>query len=121
MMTRRNVLASIVAACAAGAFPAKAQSGRVYRLCFLTFDPITTGKSRYTPFFDRLRELGYVHGRNLAVDWLSSSSRKTSFAALAAECVNNKADVIVAGTTPAAEAAKRATSSIPIVMLPLGD
>ena len=120
-MKRRAVLGCLAATCGTSPFRASGQSAGMRRLCFLMFDPATTGPNRYTPFFDRLRELGYIVGDNLAVSWLSSSSRRLDFAALAAECVNDRADVIVAATTPAAEAAKRATGTIPIVMLPLGD
>jgi putative ABC transport system substrate-binding protein len=94
---------------------------KVPRLCLLTFDPASSGWSRYTPFFDRLRELGYVDGRSLVVNWLSANGRSDAFPDLASQCVRDNADVIVVGTTPAAEAAKRATGTIPIVMLPLGD
>ena len=91
------------------------------RLCLLTFDPVSSGWSRYTPFFDRLRELGYVVGMSIVVNWLSAIGQASAFPDLAAQCVRDKADVIVVGTTPAAEAAKQATGTLPIVMLPLGD
>jgi putative ABC transport system substrate-binding protein len=100
---------------------ARAQTGRIRRLCLVTFDPVTAGYGRYAPFLERLRELGYVEGRTIAIDWLSAEGQADRFPAIAADCVRRNADVIVVGTTPAAAAAKGATGTIPIVMLPLGD
>jgi putative ABC transport system substrate-binding protein len=97
------------------------QSGKIPRLCFLTLDPGTTPASRFTPFFKRLRDLGYVDGRTITIDYLSADGRHERFPALAGECLRLKADIIVVTTTPATQAAKTATRTIPIVMIPLGD
>jgi putative ABC transport system substrate-binding protein len=96
---------------------------KVPRLCFLTFDPGTaqSPSPRFDAFFQGLRNLGYVGGNTIAIDYLSANGRSERFPALAAECVRLKADVIAASTTPAALAAKSGTSTIPIVMLGLGD
>src|SRR5262249_1602759 len=91
------------------------------RLCFLTFDPGTSEQNRFGPFFQRLHDLGYVDKETISVDYLSVNGHGDRFPALAAECLRRKADVIVVTTTPAAQAAKNATRSVPIVMLPLGD
>ncbi len=96
-------------------------AGRLPRLCFLTFDPVGTGRTRYTSFFDRLRELGYVDGKSIAIDLQSADGQAERIPAIAADCVRRGADVIVTGSTPATQAAKAATSTIPIVMLTLGD
>ncbi len=95
------------------------QPQKMPRLCFLTFDPPKA--SRFDPFFQRLRELGYVDGQTIAIDYLSAEGQGDRFPALAAECLRRKADIIVVTTTPAAQAAKSATSTIPIVMTALGD
>jgi len=103
------------------AAPTMAQSApRLPRICFLTVDPVATGNNRYTPFFDRLRELGFVDGQTISLDWLSAGD-DSAFDRPAAECVRRGANVIVTGSTPATQAAKRATTTIPIVMLVLGD
>ena len=94
---------------------------RIPRLCFLTFDPGTPQSSRFSPFFQSLRDLGYVDGQTISIDYLSAAGRGEQFPALAADCLRLKADIIVVTTTPAAEAAKSATQTIPIVMYPLGD
>jgi putative ABC transport system substrate-binding protein len=76
---------------------------------------------RFAAFFQGLRELGYVDGQTMAIDYLSPDGRGERFPALAADCLRLKADIIVASTTPATQAAKNATRTIPIVMLHLGD
>ncbi len=91
------------------------------RLCFLTFDPEASRSTRFGAFFQGLRDLGYIDGRTITVDYLSADGRGERFPALAAECLRRKADIIVASTTPATEVAKNATRTIPIVMLALAD
>ena len=63
-----------------------------------------------------LRELGYVEGQNIAIEWRWAGGRNERFSDLAAELVKLKVDIIVAPTTPGALAAQRATRTIPIVM-----
>ena len=103
---------------------AEAQAaGRIPRLCFLTFDPGTlrSRSTRFDAFFQGLRDLGYVDGQTITIDYLSADGRGERFPALAAECLRLKADIIAVSTTPAAQVAKNATRTIPIVMLALGD
>ena len=120
-MNRRESLAALAAL---GVFPLalEAQQGRkVPRLCFLTFDPGTLETTRYGVFFESLRKLGYANRESIHIDYLSAEARGERFPTLAAECLRLKADAIVVTTTPAAQAAKKATATIPIVMLALGD
>lgn len=70
---------------------------------------------------DGLREQGYVEGRNIVIEWRFAEGRRDRADALAIELARLKVDVIVALLTPAALAAKNATSTIPIVMAPAGD
>jgi putative ABC transport system substrate-binding protein len=100
---------------------AQPAGGTIPRLCFLTFDPGTLESNRFKPFFQGLRDLTYVDGQTIAIDFLSADGRGDRFPALASECLRRKADIIVVTTTPAAQAAKNATRTIPIVMIPLGD
>jgi putative ABC transport system substrate-binding protein len=111
------VLTMLAMPLAAAAQPAR----RIPRLCFLTFDPGTPQSSRFTPFFQGLRDLGHVDGQTITIDYLSADGRGERFPALAADCLRLKADIIVVTTTPAAQAAKNATRTIPVVMYPLGD
>ena len=68
-----------------------------------------------------LNEGGYVEGRNLAIEYRGAEGRLDRLPALAAELVGRKVDVIVAVPDPAADAAKNATSTIPIVFIAGGD
>src|SRR5262249_38167262 len=100
---------------------ARAQLKGYPRLCFLTFDPGTLESTRFCEVFQGLRRLGYVDGQTITTDYLSAEGRGERFPELAVECLRLKADVIVVSTTPAAEAAKNATPTVPIVMVALGD
>ena len=72
-------------------------------------------------FWAGLRELGYIDGQNIQVEFRSAEGKLDRLPELAAELVRLKVDVIVASETPSVHAAKRATSEIPIVMAPSGD
>jgi putative tryptophan/tyrosine transport system substrate-binding protein len=122
MMDRRTFLAGTGAVLLTAPLVSEAQPAKkLPRLCFLTFDPGTTQSNRFTPFFRRLRDLGYVEGQTITIDYLSADGHGERFPALAVECLRLKADIIVVTTTPAAQAAKNATRTIPIVMHMLGD
>jgi putative tryptophan/tyrosine transport system substrate-binding protein len=97
------------------------QPKKIPRLCFLTFDPGTLQSTRFDAFFQGLRDLGYVDGQSITIDYLSAEGRGERFPALAAECLRLKADIIAVSTTPAAVAAKNATRTIPIIMIAVGD
>jgi putative ABC transport system substrate-binding protein len=96
---------------------------RVPRLCFLTFDPGTpqSPAKRFEAFFERLRELGYVNGETITIDYLHPEGRSDRYPELAAECLRLKPDIIAVTTTPGAHVMKNATSTVPIVMVALGD
>jgi putative ABC transport system substrate-binding protein len=118
--------AFISAACGALAWPVCAVAQpvkRVPRLCFLTFDPGTSQApaKRFEAFFERLRELGYTNGETITIDYLQPEGRSDRYPELAAECLHLKPDIIAVTTTPGAHALKKATTTIPIVMVGLGD
>ena len=69
----------------------------------------------------RLRELGWIEGRTVAIEYRWGEGRAERYAEIAAEFVRLKVDVILAGGTEAAIAAKQATSVIPIVFPTAGD
>src|SRR6201984_1266597 len=121
-MRRREFITLVGGATAAWPLAAQAQQPRnIPRLCFLTFDPGTLRSTRFEAFFETLRDLGYVDGKTISIDYLSADGRGEGCPALAAECVRLKADIIAASTTPATQAAKKVTRTIPIVMIALGD
>jgi putative tryptophan/tyrosine transport system substrate-binding protein len=122
-MRRREFLGAVSAA-ATWPLAANAQAPRtVPRLCFLDFklDPGTLRSTRFDGFFQGLRDLGYIDGQTITIDYLSADGRGDRFPDLVAECLRRKVDIIAASTTPAAQAAKSATNTTPIVMIALGD
>jgi putative tryptophan/tyrosine transport system substrate-binding protein len=72
-------------------------------------------------FLEGMRALGYVEGQNLVVEYRGSAGQHERFPALAAELVRLQVDILLVGPTPAALAAKDATTTIPIVMAGVGD
>src|SRR5439155_8387242 len=72
-------------------------------------------------FVQRLRELGWIEGRTIAIEYRWGEGRNERFAEIAAEFVRRKVDVIVTSATAAVVAAKQATSVIPIVFASAGD
>jgi putative ABC transport system substrate-binding protein len=114
---RRQVLLAAGALLAVSQ-PGLAQQGdRVWRVGY-----ITGGRHGYLDEFQKgMRELGYSEGRNLAIELRFADGQFDRLPAQAADLVNRKMDVIVVTSTPAADAVKRATSTIPIVMTTVGD
>jgi hypothetical protein len=71
-MDRRTFLAVACGGLLATPLAAEAQQGaKIPRLCFLTFDPGTPQSSRFDPFFQGLRDLGYTDGQTITIDYLS--------------------------------------------------
>jgi putative ABC transport system substrate-binding protein len=123
-MRRREFITLVGGAAASWPFVAHAQQSKeIPRLCFLTFDPGTlqSQSPRFDVFFGSLRDLGYVDGKTIVIDYLSAEGKDDRFPALVSECLRLKADIIAVSTTPAAQAAKRGTRTVPIVMIALGD
>src|ERR1700730_2615170 len=119
---RRDLITLLGGAAAAWPLVARAQQSKnIPRLCFLTFDPGTLQTTRFVAFFQALRDLGYMDGQTITIDYLSAEGQSDRFPALAAECLRMKADIIVATSTPAVQAAKKVTRTIPILFLALGD
>ena len=85
--------------------------------------PSTQAKEEITlkPFFDQMRQLGWVEGQNIAYDRAYADDQQQTLPALAAELVARKPDLIFAPPTPSALAAKLATATIPIVFAAVWD
>jgi putative tryptophan/tyrosine transport system substrate-binding protein len=112
---RRQCLISTAALLAAPLTVEAQQAGKVWRIGVLLTLTAPTEDSPQA-FRQRLRELGYVEGRNLSIEWRYAEGRSERLPDLAAELVRLGVDVIVADITPAIRAAMRAAPAIPIVM-----
>ena len=121
-MDRRRFLSMSLVGAVAAPLRAEAQQAKLPRLCVLAADSQSSPWARrYSGFIEGLRELGYVDGQNITIDFLTAEGRYDRFPALASECVHRRPDIIVAYTTPGSLAAKNATSTVPIVTGPIGD
>jgi putative ABC transport system substrate-binding protein len=118
-MNRRD---SVLILAALGATPFVSfaqQQGKVWRIGFLS---VQSGPYADTEAFrERLSSLGYAEGRNLLLEYRWAAGKEERLPAMAAELVRLKVDVIVTVATVGAAAAKRATSTIPIVMASVPD
>lgn len=115
-MSRRGLLRAGAAVLLAAAFPLRAQRPRkLYRIGYLVHSPlIDPPSSERAAFLDELRTLGYTVGTNLLIEYRSAENEPDFLPDLAKELVALDVDLIVAGDS-AADAAKTATTRIPIV------
>src|SRR6266480_1702013 len=118
-MNRRNAGLALLALLAAGAAPVsvRAQQAGVYRVGYLSTPTRESVERGLDAFLRKLRELGWVEGQNLVIEYRWAEGKVERLPDLAAELVRRKVEVIVAPAGSAALAAKNATSSIPIVMI----
>ena len=118
-MRRREFISLLGGAAAAWPVAARAQSTKT--IGFIVAP--TPGAARHwvAAFEQRLRELGWMEGRKLAIAYRWAEGRNERMVEIADEFVRDKVDVIVAQGTQAAQAAKKATSVVPIVFTLPGD
>jgi putative tryptophan/tyrosine transport system substrate-binding protein len=120
-MRRRTFLALLGYAIGARPLALHAQHGaKVYRIGILEVIPAARNSANLDALRKGLRNLGYIEGRNLIIEYRSADGRAERFPDLASELVGLKVDLIVARGTPAARAAKDATETIPVVMATMG-
>jgi putative ABC transport system substrate-binding protein len=101
---------------------APAQTGRLWAVGLLTAGGRSTEHSAsFEAFRHALSGLGYVEGRNLVIEYRYAEGKLDRLPALAAELLARRVDVVVTVSTPAAQAVKQATSTVPIVMATAGD
>jgi putative ABC transport system substrate-binding protein len=93
------------------------QAGKVYRIGYLSPVAPTSTPAFENAFRQGLRELGYVEGRNIAIEYRWAEGKYERLPKLAADLVHLQVDVIVTSTTPAIQAARHATTAIPIVTI----
>jgi ABC-type uncharacterized transport system substrate-binding protein len=120
-MKRREFL-SVLGGAAAWPIVARAQQGgKIPRIGYLTSSAATGLLPSERAFLEGLRELGYVEGENIQIEYRFAEGHFERLADLAKELVRLNVDVIVAAVTQASLAAKAATRKIPIVMLGVSD
>jgi putative ABC transport system substrate-binding protein len=125
MNHRRKLLIALGAGVLAAPLGSNAQQkGKVWHIGFLSpqhrsapLDP----DSRERAFLQGMRELGYVEGKNLLIEWRFADNKDERLPGLASELVQLKVDVIVALGSPAIRVLQKATATIPIVMGGTGD
>ena len=122
-MRRRKFIALIGSAAAMLApLPLSAQSSsKVWRIGVLETTSVALNAPNFDAFRQSLRDLGYVEGQNLIIEYRSAQGRGERFAELTADLLRLGVDVIVIRGTPAVVAAKKATTTIPIVMAAMGE
>src|SRR5215472_8702639 len=128
MMKRRAFIVTLTGSLLAAPLAAEAQQTRktIPRIAFLTTtSPEDSPNPGIDGFRQGLRDLGYVEGQTITIEWRWGRGRTDQFPKFAAEVVRLKVDVIVAANTPAGRAALMATKKIPIVITfmvdPVGD
>jgi ABC-type uncharacterized transport system substrate-binding protein len=120
--SRRAFISVLAGGFLAAPLVAEAQpAGKVYRLGFLGNSTPALEGNLVGPFREGLRELGYVEGQNILIEYRWAEGRYERFPALIAELLARKVDVIVTAGTPASHAVKKATTSIPLIMVAVGD
>jgi putative ABC transport system substrate-binding protein len=97
------------------------QPGKVWRVGFLLPASASLSSSNTNAFLKGMRELGYVEGKNLVIEWRFADGKLERLPGLAAELVQLKVDIIVTAGSPAISAAHKVTTTIPIVMATVGD
>ena len=125
---RPGLLAALGAGAVTAPFAARAQApgaapGKIWRIGFLSSiaRPADLGAHYYGGFLDGMRELGYVEGRNLVIEWRFAGYDSKRLQVLAGELVQLKPDAIVTAGGDSPLALQKATSTIPIVMSSSGD
>jgi len=112
-----GLLVIFVTLAACGAVATAQQPSKVIRLGCLLAASASSEKSRIEAFRQGLRELGYVEGKNIVIEWRYAELKFDRLPVLATELVRLKVDIIVTGGSAATRAAKEATTTIPIVMM----
>ena len=119
-MNRRNAaIALVLGVVGFGEFPRASaqQAGKTYRIGYLSTPTRESVERGVQAFLRKLRELGWNEGQNIVIEYRWAEGDVSKLPALAAELVRGNVDLIVAPAGSAALAAKKATSSIPIVMI----
>src|SRR6516165_863386 len=121
-MIRRREFITLLGGAAAWPLAARAQqAAKLPTIGFLGQNTRSAWSEYVAAFVQRLRELGWIEGRTIAIEYRWGEGRAERFAEITAEFVRLKVDVIVTSATPPVLAAKQATAIIPIVFATAGD
>ena len=112
-ITFLTLCATLLALCSSTGAP---QPTKIPRIGYLVATSPSSNAARIGPFRQGLRELGYVEGKNIVIEWRYAEGKLDRLPTLAAELVRLKVDVIVTSGPTVTRAAKEATNTIPIVM-----
>lgn len=123
MMGRRAFIASALGMCAVPLGASAQHAGKVARIGMLlpNTPEIVARSPRIAAFLKGLRDLGWIEGQNLAIEWRFAEGQLGRLAELAADLARIRVDAIVTAAAPSALAAQGATRTIPIVVLDPGD
>jgi putative tryptophan/tyrosine transport system substrate-binding protein len=120
-MKRREFITLIGGSAVSWPLTARAQTAKLPTIGLWGPTTPSIGSQRVAAFVHRLRELGWIEGRTVKIEYRWAEGRNERAAEIAAEFVRLKVDVIVTQGTPSVIAAKQATSVIPIVFAAVGD
>jgi putative ABC transport system substrate-binding protein len=120
-INRRILAVGIVAAVLATPLVSIAQQKKLHRIGFLGNSTATLETHLVGPFREGLRDLGYLEGHNVVIEYRWAEGKYEQFPTLIGELLALKMDVIVTAGTPATLAVKKATTSVPLVMIAVGD
>ena len=116
-----SILLAVVLLAVAVSAEAQQQAGTVPRISFLSTAALSSVSPRLDAFHQGLRELGYIEGKNIVLEYRSAEGNINRLPELATELVRLKVDCIVTAGDNPTRAAKQATSTIPIIMTSVGD
>jgi putative tryptophan/tyrosine transport system substrate-binding protein len=119
-MNRREFIAGLASAAAWPLVARAQQAGKLPVIGYLA-STLATESQQVIAFTQRLREVGWIEGRSVTIEYRWSEGRSERYADILAEFIRLKVDLILTRGTEAALAAKRATSSIPILAAVVGD
>jgi len=120
-MNRRDAALALLLVVAAPVAAWGQPAERLFRVGFLGNSNAALEANLVGPFREGLRDLGYVEGRNVLIEYRWAEGRYERLPTLIAELIALKADVIVTAGTPATLAVKKATTTVPLVMVAVGD
>jgi putative tryptophan/tyrosine transport system substrate-binding protein len=116
-MTKRFIFLALCSLLLAPCSAAEAQqTGKVFRIGFLDNSTASGSAGRLEAFRQELRKLGWIEGKNIAIEYQFSEQKPERLPELAADLVHRKVDLIVVTSNPSALGAKSATTIVPIVM-----